>query len=469
MNTLLLVTALSMGADYNLEDFHYYNESGQSSGLPFTNRIYVDLSSSEDKKNFLKFASANLRDMISFKDINTEDYNGLIITIKNKKNIIEALNICTDYPVRPIVFFDGVECTHQNEIIIGVQPSVNEESFTKRINSVIKGSFKIREVSPKVYLLKLDGLRNPSNALILANLIAKDNFWTRYARINWVPLDGYVKAIATIENPGRASLGEKRNFKLTIKVYDPNINVKLDLLPQTVAPVPFAGDDWIDSFPMDIQESSSERMKIVVVTYPFRYLQYGTYYFQPVIISYEKDGKLLTTKTDVVGYSPNQLATAEMIDLQELPNDRFLLPVNTMELPQFVSPSNVYSKYKIGSLVVCGSLGGLFLLSLVSTLRNKFNNWGKSHDNHVWSVLKHSTHDYQNLGVENYIAIASKLNKVMNEAFGVSLYSINIKECNANFRHLIAELNKVYEPDALLDSAELNKMVRKFCKERNYL
>lgn len=481
MNTFILLAAMSLGAEHQLEDFHYYNESAQSAGLPLVNKIYVDLPNKDDKGNFLVFASSNLKHMIGFKEIKSDGLNGLILTFKETRDVVPALNTCTDYPAYPIVLFDGIECTHTNEIVVSVQPSVNKENFLKRLQKVANGTFRVDEIKPKTYLVQIDSLRNPSNALILANLIAKDSFWVRHARVSWIPLNGYVKATASVETPAASSLGQRRNFKIEINVMDPEIKVKTDLLPQmgqAVMPLPFSGENWLDVFPVEIQEINFERSKKIIVTYPFRYLQFGFFYFQPVTISYERNGQLRTVKTENYRYASSSLINgaigSEIVDIQEMPNDKIELGVvEPVEVPQLSNATKqTYQKFKIAGGATCFGLGSLFLVGALLSFKRKLSGWlAKTDESEAWSELRQSMHDNKDLGKGNYLMISKKLNVVMNEAFGVSLYSVNLKDCNRNFRDLVNELNKIYEEEAtaVLDGVALRKFIRTFCKERNYL
>jgi hypothetical protein len=446
----------------------------KSSGLPLTNKIYINVPLKEDKASFLTFASSNVKNMTGFKEIKEGDLDGLVLTFTHSRDVVAALNVCTDYPAFPVVLFDGVECTHINEIIVAVQPSVNKDDFLRRLTKVTSGAIGLQEIKPKLFIIDVQGLRNPSNALILANLIAKDNVWVRHARVNWIPLNGYVTTTMSVETLASSSLGQKRELKIVINIFDPDIKIKTDLLPQMgqgLTPLPFAGENWLDVFPVEIKEINLERSKKVIITYPFRYLQFGVIAFNSLTISYEKNGKLKTTSTPSCRYFANGLIGFNQItDLQDLPTDKLDLPsVDLVEVPPSPNYISQYKKLRIGSNVLCFGLGALFMVGALVSFKRKLSNWFTKDDcSQAWSVLRYSIHE-QEMSKASYVSISKKLNNVMVETFGVSLYTIDMKFCNSNFRNLVKELNKVYEDESVLDTAALRVFLKTFCKERNYL
>src|SRR5581483_7278214 len=245
MGVLLTLVAMSVGMVYHPEDFHYYNEFSQGRGLERINKLYIDFKQG-DKERFLKLSS-KIKKLERFQEIKTEDLNGLLLFFNNTKDTIDVLNelLSKSYSVAPVVLYEGIECTHSNEVIVGLQPSINEPDFLNRLKRLANGNFKLTKLSPQVYKVGVDSLTNPSNALILANVIAKDNAWVKYAMIAWHPLDGYIKATASVETGSVTHLGELRKLKIVLTVFDPTINIRSDLLPQMgqgLTPFPFSGE-----------------------------------------------------------------------------------------------------------------------------------------------------------------------------------------------------------------------------------
>lgn len=465
-----------IGTSYRAEDFHYYDDGLQARGLLITNKIYVK---PDNKKEFLKFTDS-LKTLERFKDIHTDDLNGLLLFFNNRSDTLEALNKCIEkgYSAYPVVIFEGIECVITNEIIVSVHPSVNRDDFINRLNKVADAKFTIvQEVKPRVYLIRVDELKNPSNILILANLIAKDSFWTKSAMVAWVPLDGFVKAFASVETSATSHLGEMRNFKLTINVFDPDINTRTDLLPQlgqSLVPFPFAGEIWFDSFPPEIIETVSGRKKTITVNYPFRQLQYGNYIFQPIVISYEKNGELFTTQTNLCQYVVRSvIAGTDIDDIQPRTNDGLdLLILQPVGLPKTENPMKIAYWYaKVGSSTIFFGIAAVLLFGSTLSLKNRVVSWLRSDgEGKLWRELRHNMYfSGKNTEVRDYyLSISHTLNLVLTEYFGVSLYSVNLSECNDNFVKLVEELNKVYQQYTVLNPQYLLGLLKIFIRVSNY-
>lgn len=466
--SILSLIAIFIGINYNKEDFHYYDETLQGRGLTMVNKVYVDLPG--DRKEFLKFLEK--KKMEHFKDIKTDSLNGVLLAFDDKNETLAFLNECTE-KAYPVVIYDGIECTTTGEIVVGVHPSVNKVDFISRLGKISDGEFAIvEEFKPKAYVVSVKNLKNPSNILILANLVAKDVVWVRYAMVQWIPLDGYVNAVAEVISPAINNLGELRNLRVTINVNDPNIKVRTDLLSQlgqSLFPFPFAGEVWFDLFPPQITEVSSERGKTITVNYPFKQLQYGSFAFQPILISYEKDGKLLTTKTNLCQYTIHSvIGGTDIEDIQPRPDGVMNLRMKSTSFTKAVDPmAKVYNYIKmIGSFVFFTIAVVLFADSAMA-LKRKVSGWFTAKDTTHESLWKKDLallSDWRN----DYEAVIIYLNKILIDVFGVSLYSIKLTECNENFRALMLELNKVYNSEEKPDRPILNETLMRFRKERNY-
>lgn len=470
MNTMLLLAAMLLPS-YRAEDFHYYDENLQARGLPMVNKIYVDVSKPKDKEEFLKFAEKlNLE---HFKDIRTNDLDGLLLFFNSKKDVFEALNKCAGkYPAYPVIIFNGIECSVTNEIMAQVHPSVSQEDFLKRLTKVADAKFAVRELKPKLYLLKVEDLKNPANVMVLANLIAKDTFWTKSAMVAWIPIDGYVKANISVETPAISNLGELRNFKVTIDVFSHDINVRTDLLPQlgqSLLPFPFAGEIWFDSSPPEITEVKTSRGKTVTATFGFRQLQYGTFVFQPILVTYEKDGEVYTVKTNTYQYGTRSvIAGTDIDDIQARTNDGLdLLTLRPIGFPKTENPSKImYFYIKIGISFICFSMAIMFLGGALVSLKNSVSAWLTEDEiEALWNNLKNCDADTQ---YAYYKAVSSKLNHLMTAVFGVSLYSVDLAHCTNNFKYLVDELDKMYQSNTTLNPESLRDFVKTFCKDRKY-
>lgn len=471
MNVLLLLTSMMIGTTYRAEDFHYYDPSLQSRGLPLVDKIYVEVPQ-KDKKDF--FALVDKLKVERFKDFQTNELNGVLLFCKDKKATLATLNSLLDnkYRAFPVIIFDGIECTTTGEIAVQVQPSVNIDDFTLRLNAVAKGKFKVGEIRQKLYSVTVEELDNPSNIFVLANLIAKDTFWVKYALMVWVPVDGYVKANASVETLATSQLGEMRNFKVTVDVFDPNINIRTDLLPQLgqgLLPFPFAGEVWFDPSPPTITETKTNRGKTVTINYPFRQLQFGNFIFQPIVISYEKGGELQIVKTGTCQYTIRSvIAGTDIDDIQSRTYDGLdLLVLQPVGFPKKDDPMKlVYYYLKIGTSSICFGVAAMLIAMGLSALKHDVSRWYASDGkDSLWRGLAACEADT----ARNYYVIVSKcLNKLLTEGYGVSLYVVNRSECTVNFQNLVNELDKLYQPEAVYNYESLKDLVKQFCKNRRY-
>ena len=470
MNVFLLITSLIIGSSYSSEDFHYYNTTLQAQGLPLVNKVFVDHGKIKDKKEFFKFVD-ELKTLDRFKNYQNGELNGILLFFDNKKDTLEALNKLDKYSAYPVVIYEGIECTTTGEILVHVHPSVNKTDFVKRINTVAEGNFKIEETKPKVYSIVVNRLQNPSNILIFANLIANDKFWTDMARVYWIPLDGYVKANTTVETPSISHLGELRTLKLTVNVMDPNIKVRTDLLPQLgqgLQSFPFAGEVWFDPQPFKINEINKKSGKVITVEYLFRQLQFGNFVFQPIVVSYERNGELLTTKTDTCQYAIRSVIAGTGIeDIQPRGNDG----LNLVILPPVGAPmadpmKDIYWYAKVVISSTCFSIAFVLLFGVVIAIQRSVTRWLQPKKNaELWEELL-----WTNFAPikDCYLVVSRSLNKLLANGYGVSLYSVNRNKCTDNFKNLVNELDKLYQPNACYNTRSLKGFVKEFCKDRRY-
>ena len=468
MNALLAVALLA--GSYNTEDFHYYDSTLQSRGLPIVNKIYIE--TPKDKKEF--YASLDkIAGVERFKEFQSPELSGVLVFLENKKATLEALNKLSEkHKAYPVVVFDGIECTTYGEIIVEVQPSVNINDFTKRLNSIADGDFRVRHLEARTYHIVVNGLSNPSNILILANLLAKDNVWTRNAMVNWIPLDGYVKANAVVETPSVSHLGEWRNFKLTIDVFNPDIVVRTDLLPQmgqSLLPFPFGGEVWFDPALPEIVEQKTTRGKTLTVNFRFRQLQYGNFIFQPIAVTYERNGELRQVKTNTCQYSIlSVIKNTEIDDIQPRTSDGLTLAMlNPVGFPKADNPlKSTYFFIKLGIGFICFSTALFFLVGALVTLKKAATDWFvETEEDRLWNDLRSceslDAHEY-------YLLVSRKLNELLIKLYGVSLFTVDATLCTKKFKHLVDELGKVYQKTAVLNPESLRDFVKQVCRDRRY-
>ena len=463
---------------YKTEDFHVYDDSLKLHGLPLVKKLFVLLPTEEEKNLFLIFGK-KLPKMVEFTTVTigvNKELKGYVLLFEDRAATFKSLNNCLKegYNVYPVVIYDDVEMAVPNEIIIKVHTSVRRSDYLRRLGKVAEGKFDLHEIEPKSFHLTIKELINPSNVLVLSNLISKDSFWVKYAMPVFIPLNGYVCATASIETPSYTNLGQERILKISIDVFDPKVNVKLDLLPQmgaTFAPFPNAGENWIDIKTPVISETKTNTKRNITVSYPFRYLQHGNFVFQPIAVPYEKNGQIMQARTDVCKFVAKSVIMGA--DIDDLQSESYLASLNQVP-PIMPAKSDEYlgvvladAKLVVPAVLAC--TGGVLLLfwftSLLPVLTGMFNNDPKKT---LWDDLDACLDlDFDNW-VFDYTLVSSRLNKVLVQDFNVSLYSLSPELCNDNFSKLLGELNKLYRQHVEADPEVLNHALTKFCYERKY-
>lgn len=467
MNALLLFASLLVGDTYHAEDFHYYDNNLQTRGLPLVNKIYVEVSE-KDKKDFV--ALMEKFKVEQFKEFENNDLRGYLVFVKNKQEVIDRINALNEkgFSAHPVVVFDGIECTTDGDINVVVRPSVNLGDYTKRLNSLADGKFTVSLLRPRIYKIKVEKLNNPSNVIILANLLAKDSVWVDYAIISWTPLEGYVKANVSVETAANGQLGELRTLKLTVDVFEPDIKVRTDMFPQLgqgFVPFPFAGEIWFDPSPPRISELRTVQGKQIVAEYAFRQLQFGSFAFQPIVISYERKGQLQTVKSNACQYAIRSvIAGTDIDDIQPRPTDNLSLSVQRPVDVKRDDAKLVYWYMKAGISGVCFGFAALFIASALSSFKRSASNWFRTDDKEApWRAMEAC----RGSGKPYYEAIASYVNRILN-IYGTSLYAVDLSKCTHHFRMLVGELDNLYRVKPFWDHEKLRCFVKQFYKDRKY-
>ena len=412
----ILFLSLLLGNTYNFEDFHYFTPDQQAHGLPIVNKIYINY---DDKKEFMDFVEQKLPNA---KGIHISDI-GAVISFSNKQQTLDALNICAEkYNASPVVKFEGWEFVAINQLRVVLKPSVKIDDFIKRLNSVSQGEFKVLYKSGNEFLINVNKLKNPSNILILANLVARDTFWVESARVNFATVTGGIRTSVSVESPATANLGETRRLKLVIEVFDPKIDVKKDFLVQTIRPFPFSGEDWIDFKDPEITEEVKFDKRVITAIYSFKYLMPGKFVFQPLTIPYEKNNELTIASSSECRFEVGSVTdNTNITDIQPITGD-FPLKIEPLVKPEMpnVMLRAMYSDIKgILSFAFCLT-GLLFIIAWSSTL----NFSKKPVDITAWAELKALTNWHRNGDWKCfYDKVSNKLNKVLVQHYNTSLYA----------------------------------------------
>lgn len=476
MNAFVLLTALAVSGNFNTDDFHYMKDQ-QVVALPLTNKLYFET----DQNN-----ADDLYETLKPKDLERR-FKGLVLTFENKEEALKALNKISQDQIyngqaHPVVKYNTIEVAVLDYLIVELHPTVKKEDYLNRLNSVADAKFELVDVSigplPRkpFKLIKVKDIKNPTNILALVDLVTRDTFWVKSAKPRFLPLYDYVTASLSVETPSQTDLGHRRVAKLVIDVYDPKIVVRTDLLPMmgqgNFRPFPYTGDVWLDTEPSKITETKDGDKRTITVEYPFKYLQLGTFAFEPVKVPYEQDGILRETSSKTSTFVISSVINdTDIEDVQPVLNDCKMSTQTAWVSPKFPGAQNDMGLMMILALV--GVFGTAFIgAAVIPWLTNE----RKPKIISVWDEMKDvvlpkniARPDLPETPWEEWYAdAANAVDNVLIEEFGTSLHSLVSEDCNDNFKRLLAEFNNLYIPNEKHNAGNLNACILKFYKDRKY-
>ncbi len=132
---------------------------------------------------------------------------------------------------------------------------------------------------------------------------------------------------------------------------------------------------------------------------------------------------------------------------------------------------SVYWHAKMVSGILCFSIAGMLILGFLVSTAMSVSAWLNSSEDvkSLWKELKYSLSGVKYTEHhECYLLVSKNLNNLLNAAYGVSLYSVNLDECTQNFKDLVNELDKLYQSHPCYNIERLRDCVRKFCRDRRY-
>jgi len=307
---------------YRAEDFHYYDENRQVHPLPMLPKILVSF---DDKERFKKFT----RHMLEISEIEPYEENTVIVHCWFENYVLGLLNRfhLAGFECSPIVMFDNLESTPGKWILFEPKPSVSKPSLYAKISQV-STKFTIRPANKRVFRLRPDA-RLTKNILVLANLLASDSFWFKWARVDFEPLYDPIVASLSVITPAVTDLGEERKLRITVDIYDPRVKLRTDLLPQighgNFMPIPISNNLWIDSDSVEIKEIHKGLKTTYVIDYPFKVLGLGDFFFHRFNLFYELDGELKSIRVNEVDFEISSVIEGTDISALQLTKDDLVL------------------------------------------------------------------------------------------------------------------------------------------------
>ncbi len=292
MNFLLaFFIGLIQNPSYRPNDFYCYDENGKAIGVALQPKILV-------KSDKLLFARLSKFDGI----IGFENNVVKFVKIGYESVVLSALNELPQETL-PVVIWKGRECVPTNIVMMETKSPVNIELLRKRLSGF--GQFtidKLFEISPSTYEMKISSLEMPSNIFVLANLIAEDFAYIKWARPVFRFLKDSVEVSMYVASGGLDSLGDKRFLHLDVHIFDDKISLLKDLMPQ-LGQNEFTLDEemWFWADKPVITETRDGIERIISFVWPFIYLNTGEFTFGEINIPYSSmDGNEKTEKTILI-------------------------------------------------------------------------------------------------------------------------------------------------------------------------
>lgn len=236
-----------------------------------------------------------------------------IIEFTDKESTLRALNEFPD-KILPIVLWRGQECIPSNSSIILEAKSPIGINLIKRrlesfglfnVNQIIKTALEIDGRQVVTYRVYVQDLVSPLNIFVLANLIAEDSAYFKWARPEFKFVCDPIQAKLYVTSRGIDSLGDKRFLHLDIHIFDEKIDLLKDLVPQLgegefipeVSRISFE-DIYFSADKPIITETKHDSERITSFVWPFIFLSVGDFYFKEIRIAYtEKEDKQLVEKS----------------------------------------------------------------------------------------------------------------------------------------------------------------------------
>jgi hypothetical protein len=474
-----IMDGIEYPARYEAEHFHYYDEQRKLHGAPLQNKLFVEGNQPEILSNLASCLKSNPK-VISAQVLRNSDREGVVLTTKSKDDTLELLNILGRfYTVYPVVMWEGIESIPTPEVILQAQPAVTEILLNQRLRTL--GKFVIQNISKTdagFYVVSFGKTKVPSNILVLANIVAEDHAWVKWAMPKFQPLFGKITASMYVSTPADTNLGEMRQLNIVANVYSPNIKVRADLLPAIgqggLVVAPQAEETWIDGSSPTVKEEIGVHKRTYTITYPFRYCRPGQNFFQPFNLVYEEDKKSKTIQVPVAAFQIPSVLNDTIDDIRPIAQSSFLRTVTTpdVSVPQKLLYLNVVG---LGLFL----LGGFVMVGMGSRAAAKWHSnwWLANRQKHgreqEWEELRRLANRISIASAswrDDYQKVSEQMSKVMATFFDIHK-PISAAMCtNYAVRTIFEELERLYQQDALPPSpiqlSSLTTALETFCEDR---
>jgi len=340
---IVVITLVRDGpsAGFSPQDFYFSDASGRVEKLVLYPKIFVRFKSAEAVGNFDKVFAK----LPAVKTKESTKYPGATLSVSFAENlnsedllkVVRDINASGLAEARPVFLVENIEVVVDG-FFVEPRTFVTAASLEKRMK--IYGEFEaIIEQAPSLlenglFRFKILNIKEPLNIFLLMNFARQDN-WVKRAYPEFMFLHEPITASFSVDPPS-GTIGEERRLILEVKIFDPAIKLRDDLMPGFGAGkfVPMVDAKLPPSHLFEAvgektkDESVTERGRVIKITWRFKQFSVGLAQIsdQPVPVPYEKNGSLEKTNALTV-----RLATASLVkdmDIQEMPAAKILKPIN---------------------------------------------------------------------------------------------------------------------------------------------
>lgn len=347
---------------FDIRDFYIYDEANLIQRLTLAPKIIVNFLkqlSDEEQIAFLnKFSSArymkdttgSYRYILEFPPPVSEQKLMETLTEISSSLVAEGISV---------VLIDNVEAIAEG-FIVETHTPLTPEMVGKHLKRF--GEFSIRQVAPEghAWLFIIDEVKPPLHLYPLINLI-KSDAWVKNVRPKFRYL--HQPIVSTLEVvPISGTLDETRTITLFIRVFDPDIKIRTDLLPQfgegKFVPNPMPPPLFF--FPsVGVRESSQEftdsRGRVLSFQWRFRLFAPGEWTIPPQTIAYERKGEQYTVSFPQVPFVVTSLVGS--LSINDMPSPKLLFAKSNISdapiretVPEF--PSHWFDRWISGTLPI---------------------------------------------------------------------------------------------------------------------
>ena len=470
-------TSMMFPPVYEAENFYTYNNEHIQVPL-FCQKVFVpDIDKNVEAylskiQSDYKFDKLKIKGMDWFeydkrKFVNLEEgTNGWVVNTKSKNDLFKLMKMLSNDKIfyLPVVSWEGMDCIPTSTLIVKAKPFVTEGMLRLRLAESSK--LKLMNINKKedLWYLTVSDINLPPNILVVANMLAEDTAWFDWARVKFKTIYEPVSGYMFVTSPASLNLGYDKQLEIVINVLDPNLKVRMDLLPkigQSFWPMPQKDEVWYDIGQTTITEEKTSEKTVIRMVTPFKYLNYGAISIPSMQIAYESGKeKNFCTIDGILWNTQSIIQATEINDIQVIPKKEILMA------PEPGVFSKVLLPWQILGLCCMGLSAVIFLIICCVAAISHFNDFSKNRmiklqNRYYWDELLKAPKASDNWRTA-YAYTTLKLAKVLDVFYGIKI-PISSDEVGDNRLHnILVELEKLYQQNPEPDVNKLIENVKYF-------